>query len=104
MTTSPLETVAEKKFYQWVKDKRKELCFKINPLGRRGLPDRVIIGADRLLFFIEFKRRSEEPRKLQTYVHNILKGFGFNVYICYRLEGAQTGYWKERGTTPDNGN
>jgi len=92
----PVETKAENKFRLWVEKERKELCFKINPLGRAGLPDRIIVGKDRLIFFIEFKRAGKTPRKLQTYIHKLLREFGFNVYVCYSLEEAQEAYWKER--------
>ena len=91
-----LETYEERKFASWVKEVRKEVCWKLNPLGAVGLPDRIIVGKDRLIFFIEFKRGRERPRKIQKFVHDKLRSFGFNVYVCYSCDEAKEAYVKER--------
>lgn len=66
------------------------MSIKLNPLGRVGLPDRLIIGPNRLVFFFEFKRRGKKARKIQKYIHEIIRGFGFNVYVCDDLEEAKS--------------
>jgi len=37
------------------------LTFKFNSMGRRGVPDRILITQQGLIMFIEFKATGEEP-------------------------------------------
>lgn len=37
------------------------LTFKFNSMGRRGVPDRILITQQGLIMFIEFKATDEEP-------------------------------------------
>lgn len=57
------------------------IAIKMNLMGFRGLPDRLILGPRRFVLFIEFKRKNHTPRRLQTHFVNIIKSFGFEVLI-----------------------
>ncbi len=53
------------------------ICHK---LRGRGWPDRMILsGKD--IFFIEFKRKGEKPRRLQEIVHQEIRSRGHRVYV-----------------------
>jgi len=73
---------------------------KLNVKGRRGWPDRLILWQGGHSLFIEFKRPDEEPRKLQSYIHGILREMGFKVEVHddseHALNSIQT---KIRATT-----
>lgn len=88
MRSDKLETNIETDHRIWA-ERLGLYCLKLNPLGRVGIPDRLIIGPNRLMFFIEFKRRNKRPRRIQRYIHDIIRGFGFNVYVCDNLEEAK---------------
>lgn len=88
MQSDKLETNIENEHRKWA-EKMGLHSIKLNPLGRVGLPDRIIIGPCRLIFFIEFKRRNKKARRIQRYIHDIIRGFGFNVYVCDNLEEAK---------------
>lgn len=79
---SKLEIPEERKFVSRIKHKNL-LCLKINVLGQRGWPDRLIIGPDAKILFIEFKRPDGRGRtsKLQDYIIGKLKDYGFKVII-----------------------
>ena len=54
---------------------------KLNVLGMRGWPDRLLFWPYGNLMFIEFKRPGEEPRKLQQWIHKNLRDIGFEVQV-----------------------
>ena len=54
------------------------VCVKLNRLI--GLPDKVFLRYGKL-FFVEFKRPGQEPRKIQIYWHELLRRHNFNVYV-----------------------
>jgi hypothetical protein len=56
-------------------------CLKLNVLGRRGWPDRLILAPEGTVMFVEFKRVGEKPRKLQEFCHDILTTLGFEVQV-----------------------
>jgi len=56
------------------------LVLKLNIQGRRGWPDRLFLHKGQVLF-IEFKCLGEHPRKLQEYIHAILRRNGFHVSV-----------------------
>jgi hypothetical protein len=56
-------------------------ALKLNLTGRRGWPDRLIMWEGGNLLFIEFKRPGEEPRKLQVFIHGIIRDLGFEVEV-----------------------
>ena len=48
-----------------------------------GVPDRIvmILIPKGRLYFVELKRPSGKPRKLQTAVHRLFEKLGFHVYV-----------------------
>ena len=74
-----LERVIEQKVTEYA-EALGVLQLKVNIIGRRGWPDRIYLYKGRVLF-IEFKAPEEEPRKLQLYIHNILRANGFEVEV-----------------------
>lgn len=57
------------------------LCLKWVSPGFNGVPDRIVLMPGARIDFIELKSEGEEPRKLQVYVHGLLRKLGFNVYV-----------------------
>lgn len=79
--SKPLEADIENKFSRYA------LTFgcvtlKMEVKGSRNWPDRQILMGNGYVFFIEFKRPGEKPRKGQLYRHKVLRKHGYNVYVC----------------------
>lgn len=73
------------------------LFLNLRILGFRGWPDSIIFGPGARILFIEFKEyqknpsKRKKPRKLQIYIHNLLKRFQFDVYVIDTIkEGIKT--------------
>jgi hypothetical protein len=74
------------------KELEKRFCSKAKSYGlypvkfhddnRRGAPDRIILGAFGVCFFVEFKRLGFQPDKHQETYHDFLSGLGFVVHVC----------------------
>lgn len=47
----------------------------------RGVPDRLILLPGEVVIFAETKTTGKKPSKIQSYVHNKLRGLGFKVYV-----------------------
>jgi len=56
------------------------LMLKLNVIGRIGWPDRLFLYQGRVLF-VEFKRQGERPRKMQEYIHGLIRRHGFKVAV-----------------------
>lgn len=54
---------------------------KLNIIGFKGFPDRLIIWPHRNVLFIEFKKPGEEPTRLQLHIHKVLVSMGFEVKV-----------------------
>jgi len=54
---------------------------KLQILGQRGWPDRLLLWPFQRALFIEWKADREKPRALQEYVHNIIRAMGFEVRV-----------------------
>lgn len=78
---SKLEVKIEEKVVEYAVVKYSCMVLKLNVWGRRGWPDRLFLLPGPKMIFIEFKRASEEPRKLQEYVHGRLRALGFRVEV-----------------------
>lgn len=76
---SRLESAIEKSFVRWA-EKRGLKALKLNVGGRRGYPDRLVLGSRARVLFLEFKRPDEELRKLQEYRFRELIALGFSVH------------------------
>jgi len=61
---------------------------KLSAIGRRGWPDRLFLWEGANVLFVEFKRPGEEPRKMQLYVHRILRKMGFEVQVHDDIDTA----------------
>ena len=58
------------------------LCYKwTNGNSQNGVPDRILIGHG-LTFFVETKAPGETPRKLQEYIHKLIRNHGGIVYVA----------------------
>ena len=98
-----LETNFESDYATWVK-RQGGLCLKLWAFGQVGIPDRIVLGPGRIVFFVEFKQPKEKPRKIQLWFHNQIRERGFNVYICTSKQEAIQAYIQERHANPaDNG-
>ena len=63
-------------------------CFllKLIPAFFVGIPDRMLIGPGKTIYFIEFKKFGKEPTKRQDFVHKLLRDLGFSVYVIDNYE------------------
>jgi len=61
--------------------KRKGLAIKLNSTSMVGLPDRLILLPQGLMFFVELKSLTGRLRPTQRVVHKILENLGFTVYV-----------------------
>ena len=91
-----LERVNEKSFCREAA-KHKLMGVKMNMFGRRSWPDRLFLGAYRLIFFVEFKREGEEPTPQQADTHKFLRKWGFNVYVVDQTGVAEQIILAEKG-------
>lgn len=83
-----LEKTIERNF----QDKAEALGYfvlKLNLMGFRGLPDRLVLGDHAFILFIEFKRPGEEPGNLQEFIIGRLTRYGFNVLVIDSPEKAE---------------
>lgn len=55
--------------------------------NQRGVPDRILIRAGRVIF-IEFKRHGEEPTRQQLKRHREMREHGAEVFVIDTLEEA----------------
>lgn len=85
MTLDKKETVLENRFVRYVC----KLGYDCIKMHRRGMPDRLISLTNGYHFYIEFKRKGEEPTKLQIYTHDCLRNSGHHVYVCDVFEDAK---------------
>lgn len=51
-----------------------------------GLPDRMVLLPDRVIFFVEVKTTGKKPTPIQKLVHKRLRLLGFDVYVIDSLE------------------
>lgn len=65
------------------------LCIKLNSSTMAGLPDRLVILKNKIIF-IELKAPKQKPRKLQISVMNRLKNLGCDVRVIDNLEDIKS--------------
>lgn len=58
------------------------LCYKFVSPGRRGVPDRIVIGRGHVVF-IELKSENGEPSEIQKLVMRRMRAAGADVRLCY---------------------
>lgn len=83
---SELERSAENRFgdnlARWAYEKGYEVTYlKLQILGQRGWPDRLLMWSMQRALFIEWKAKDEKPRALQEHIHNIIRAMGFEVRV-----------------------
>ena len=57
------------------------LALKFNSASMAGIPDRLCLLPNGILFFAEIKSTGQKARPLQKFVHKKLSNLGFNVYV-----------------------
>lgn len=75
----------EKEIEKYLVDKVKKmngLCIKMNSISFSGLPDRLVILPQGIIFFIELKAPNKKPRPLQQAVIEKLRSSGVEVYVA----------------------
>lgn len=65
------------------------LCIKLLSDHINGLPDRLCLFPGRKIYFIELKTTGQKPRKLQLYMHNVLKRLGFDVFVLDSIQRVE---------------
>ena len=84
----PSESQIEQKFVNWCND-RSLLPVKLNITGRRGFPDRMVLGNDGKMLFLEFKRPGGSTTKLQKHMIEGLANRGFKAFVVESYEDAK---------------
>lgn len=90
----PIEAKAEEKFCRMVKA-RGGIVRKMNGLGFRSWPDRLVIGPYGVHLMIEFKRVGFGLTPLQESLHRELKKLGQQVFVFYTAEDAIAEYERQ---------
>lgn len=65
------------------------LCIKLLSDHINGLPDRLCLFPGKKIYFIELKTTGQKPRKLQLYMHNVLKRLGFDVFVLDSIQQVE---------------
>lgn len=83
-----------------VKYLRNEGCLvvKLPALLYRGIPDRLVLGPDKTIYFIEFKcdRKGSRVSTAQKFWHNILLKWGFHIYAPKSLAEVKENHEAEK--------
>ena len=61
---------------------------KLNPTWNKGLPDRLFLGPNRTIVFMELKTPIGKASKMQKFYISRLKEFGFNAQFVDNLPNA----------------
>ena len=61
-----------------------------------GGPDRIFLGNNEHIFFIEFKKKDGRLKANQIQFHKGLRKKGFRVYVCWHLKEAEKVFERER--------
>ena len=64
-------------------------ALKLILLNLRGFPDRTVLCPDGRVFFIEFKRAGGRQSPAQKAAERMLRGFGFEYYVCDKIGQAE---------------
>ncbi len=77
-----LEADAKREFGKWMRANAPE--YDVIEIKTPGFPDRCIVGPNRFVLWLEFKRErgpSKTGAKRQDYYRNRIRGFGFGAKI-----------------------
>lgn len=61
---------------------------KVQWIGRRGAPDRVVMLPGGKILFVELKKPGEPPTEQQLIEHDNLRKLGQLVYVADSIEGV----------------
>lgn len=86
-TRAPLEKTIEAKFVKLAQARGCQ-CLKLNVIGRRSWPDRLVLVPGGKVLFIEFKRPGGLLTPGQELLHADLYAMGHEVHVCYTVEDA----------------
>src|SRR5882762_7601711 len=67
-------------------------AIKLNPIGLRGLPDRMLLLAGGRVIFVELKIPTGRLSRLQQYVHERLRALGFRVEVLWTRQQVDEFY------------
>ena len=79
------EKVIEQYFVAEVK-KLGGIALKLNSTSMKGLPDRLILLPNGILFFAELKATGKKARPLQKFILKKLQDLGFSFYVIDSME------------------
>lgn len=65
------------------------MCIKLISDYINGLPDRMCLLPGGRIVFVELKSTGQKPRKIQLYVHGVLRGLGFRVEVIDTLADVE---------------
>ena len=65
------------------------MCIKLISDYINGLPDRMCLLPGGRIVFVELKSTGQKPRKIQLYMHGVLRGLGFRVEVIDTLAGVE---------------
>lgn len=88
MDSNPLEKTIEQKVCDYAK-KHGALCYKFTSMGKRSVPDRLVILPGGLVFFIEFKMAGKQPTPSQRVEITRLQQQGVSVYVIDSIEAGK---------------
>jgi hypothetical protein len=74
------EKKLEKSLGEWVRQ-NKGLNIKLLPFLFSGLPDRMCLMPNKVIFFVELKSEGKKPTPVQELVHKKIRALGFDVYV-----------------------
>lgn len=80
------EKVLEKTFSDQLNRTKKVWVIKLLSTFIKGLPDRMILCKGGYVGFAEIKTTGKKPTKIQLYIHDKLRGLGFEVLIIDDIE------------------
>lgn len=67
-------------------------AIKLNPIGLRGLPDRMLLLPGGQVIFVELKIPTGRVSRVQTVVHERLRKLGFRVEVLWSREQVDEFY------------
>lgn len=69
--------------------KRGWLTYKFVSPNNNGVPDLMVLGANGVIFFIEFKAKGKKASNLQKRMHEKFRQRGVKVFVCDNLVSAE---------------
>lgn len=80
------EKALEKTFSGYLNQTKKVWVIKLLSTFIKGLPDRMILCKGGYVGFAEIKTTGKKPTKIQAYIHDKLRSFGFEVFVIDDIE------------------